>query len=479
MTTSLTSGSPAEPYEPTALRPLLEVLGLADRFHGTATLTGADPVIRSPHRLGEASAAVQLAQGAAASALWTLRTGSVANVSTDVVSALHGLHPSHFVWQNGAYTEVGAEYVAANGAFRTRDDRLVVLCAGPPYMKLLEGYLSLFNCPHTKEAFAGGAAQMTADELEEATAAAGLPGSRIFSADEWAAHPQGALLAATPVVEIEKIGEAPPLELTPDPAFPLSGIRVLDFTHVLAGPRSTQTLAEFGADVLHISSHAHPDTTAQHLGVDLGKYCAYLDLRQAADAARMRQLAAEADVFATSYRSSVNERFGLTPEELAANSERGIVMISVNAYGHEGPWRDRPGFDPNGQAVSGFCASEGGDPHTPGISPVGYLADTTTGYLAAAGAVAALLRRATEGGSWHVKVSLARSAMWVESLGLIDEGQHEDLPSKDTHPYRTERHDTAFGSVESLASPLDFDGLPLPRLNRLVPLGADAPEWPR
>lgn len=106
---------------------------------------------------------------------------------------------------------------------------------------------------------------------------------------------------------------------------PLQGIRVLDFTHVLAGPRSARTLAYYGAEVLHISSPAYSDTFAQHLGVDEGKKCAYLDLCEASDRETMQRLARGADVFTNSYRPGVNTRFGLSAAELAAASERGIV----------------------------------------------------------------------------------------------------------------------------------------------------------
>nr|WP_132459779.1 CoA transferase [Paraburkholderia sp. BL8N3] len=188
----------------------------------------------------------------------------------------------------------------------------------------------------------------------------------------------------------------------------------LDLTHVLAGPRSTQSLAELGAEVLHISSPLHADTLPQHLGVDMGKYCAYLDLTDADQLRRMHELAANADVFASTYRGRVAERFGLTPAELASRSSRGIVTMSVNAYGHSGPWANRAGFDPNGQAASGFASTEGDGVGNPKLSPVFYLADLISGYFAAAGMLAALLRRAREGGSYHVTVSLARSAMWVQ-----------------------------------------------------------------
>jgi hypothetical protein len=127
----------------------------------------------------------------------------------------------------------------------------------------------------------------------------------------------------------------------------------------------------------------------------------------------MKRLARKADVFANSYRPGVNKRFGLLPAELAAKSERGIVCMTANAYGHSGPWTERPGFDQNGQVASGF-ASKGGEPDKPRFSPVFYLADLMTGHFAAAGMMAALLRRSIEGGSYNVKVSLTRSAVWVQ-----------------------------------------------------------------
>lgn len=144
----------------------------------------------------------------------------------------------------------------------------------------------------------------------------------------------------------------------------------------------------------------------------------------------------------------MNERFGLLPEQLAAASERGIVYMSANAYGHSGPWKNRPGFDQNGQVASGFAMAEGqGGP--PKFSPVFYLADLITGYFAAAGMMAALHRRAIEGGSYQVKLSLARSAMWVQELGLLDvaaqRGARDRLiPSEDSlDRHRVRRRDLA------------------------------------
>ncbi len=461
-----------------ALEQLLAEMGLSDRFSGDATLAGDDLLIRSPHRLVVAVGTAQLVIGAAASAIRLERTGESNDVTVDTIDAFHSLHSSHFVWQGGAYLEVGAEYVPVNGFYPTKDGRQVFLCAGPPYMKLLNAYLNLFGCANNRQAIAAATMRYTAQELEEALAEIGVPGCRAFDREEWLAHPQGRLLAATPVVEIEKLAEGEPVPFGPGGEHPLSGTRVLDFTHVLAGPHSTQCLAEFGADVLHVSSALYPDTLPQHLGVDMGKHCTYLDLGHEDQLKAMHALALGADVFVSSYRDSVNERFGLTPAELADRSHKGIVALSINTYGHSGPWRHRAGFDPNGQAASGFAAAEGSGVRSPKVSPVSYLADLLSGYLGAAGVMAALLRRATEGGSYHVKVSLTRSAMWVQELGLLDHAAVEGLPDADIYPYRSETATTSFGSVETLANPIRFSALQLARNRRLVPYGADPAQWP-
>jgi crotonobetainyl-CoA:carnitine CoA-transferase CaiB-like acyl-CoA transferase len=458
------------------LADLIDLLGLAGRFTGEATLIGSDPVIHSPHYLGEASCTAHLLIGAAGAAIWEARTGARTDVSMDIIHGLHHLHPTNFVEQSGYSSNVGAEFVQVNGAFPTRDGGYVMLEAGPPYRKLLNGYLNFFDCGNNRKSFARAVATWDAEELVQALTDAGLPACPAMTREQWRAHPQGQALAAVPPIEIVKIADGDPVPFTERGKSPLDGVRVLDFTHVLAGPRSARTLAEYGAEVLHISSPWFADTLAQHLGVDPGKYDAYLDLRSEKDLSTMRQLAATADVFACSYRPAVIERFGLLPEALAGASERGIVYMSADAYGHSGPWKDRPGFDQNSQVASGFALeeSQGGPPK---FSPVFYINDLITGYFAAAGMMAALLRRALEGGSYQVKVSLTRSCMWVQDLGLLDLTAQDAVPESDNYPANTVSIDTTYGAVTLLAPPITFTNLTLPLTDRLVPYGADPPAW--
>ena len=357
------------------LADLVDHLDLASHFPGDAVLNGADPVIRSPHHLGEASAMGHLLIGIAGAAIWHARTGQKTDIEVDIIHALHYLHSTHFVQQQGRPMNVGAEFVDVNDLFLCRDNRYVMIEGGPPYLKLLKGYLNFFDCGYNKKSIAREVAKWDSAELEEALAKAGLPVSRSSTREEWLSHPQGIALSETPVIEIEKISEGPPVPFDSGATSPLQGIRVLDFTHVLAGPRSTRMLAEYGAEVLHITSPAYPDTFAQHLGVDEGKKCAYLDIRGAADRETMQRLARRADVFTNNYRPGVTKHFGLSPEELAATSERGIIYMDVNAFGHSGPWAERPGYDQVAQAATGFAAKEG-EPNKPQFSPVFYVGDT-------------------------------------------------------------------------------------------------------
>jgi len=458
------------------LAALIDHLGLTPHFSGDALLDGADPVIRSPHHLGEASGMAQLLIGIAGAAIWHTRTDKNTDIAIDIIDALHHLHSTHFVQQQGRLINVGAEYVDVNGMFLCRDGRYVMIEGGPPYTKLLKGYLNFFDCGYNKKSIAREVAKWDSADLEEALAKAGLPASRTFSREEWLAHPQGIALNKAPVIDIEKIDDGPPVPFDTGATSPLQGIRVLDFTHVLAGPRSARTLAEYGADVLHISSPAYPDTFAQHLGVDEGKKCAYLDLREVADRETMQRLAKQTDVFTNNYRPGVNMRFGLLPSELAAANERGLVYLDINAFGHSGPWSERPGFDQNTQVATGFAVKEG-EPDKPRFSPVFYLGDLMASFFAAAGMMAALLRRSIEGGSYHVKISLARSVMWVQEMGFLETAAQESLPDKDIYPTKMASIDSVYGKLSFLASPLTFSNLDLPGKSSLTPYGADAPQW--
>ncbi|WP_316399581.1 CoA transferase, partial [Bradyrhizobium sp. 33ap4] len=144
-------------------------------------------------------------------------------------------------------------------------------------------------------------------------------------------------------MEIEKIGESAPIPL-PSGDRPLTGLRVLDFAHVLAGPVTSRMLAEQGADVLRITGPGHHDGWDTALDTGVGKRSADLDLEVLADVERAKELMRSADVFVQSWRPGSLDRRGFSPEELS-ELRPGLIYVSVSAYGSGGPWAERGGFN--------------------------------------------------------------------------------------------------------------------------------------
>lgn len=457
------------------LSKLVSALGLSD-FAGNASLYGSDPVLQSPHRLGEATSYALLLEAIAAATIWQQRAHEFRiNIESNIIDSIHALHSTHFLEHSGYPLSVGAETVPTNGLFTCSDGRHIMLESGPPYPKLERGYLDYFDCGNNRESIARQVAKYNSEELQETLSERGLPACIAYRQSEWLQHQQGHILKNTPLIEIEKLSSGYPQGFAGGATHPLSGIKVLDFTHVLAGPRSTRSLANYGADVLHISSPYHRDTVAQNLLVNLGKRSAYLLLHEPKDRATLGELMLKSDVFAFSYRTSVAEKFGITPLDIA-KSGRSMIFLSINAYGHSGPWYERPGFDQNAQAATGICVSEGGFTE-PRFSPVFYLNDFLTGYLAAAGVMAALLRRANEGGSYHVKLSLARTAMWVQDLGSVDRHAYKNAPPTDNYAAKLRQVRTDCGLITELAPAAKFSNMPVCDLDLLHPFGADPAAW--
>lgn len=430
---------------------------------------GADPVLPTRLRIGEAAAAALAAVGVAVSDLHELRTGRRQRATIEVRAAaaallsfvhLRGRGDAELV-RNTPHTT--AIYPARGGAF-------VHLHGGFPHLR--DGLLALLGCDDTPESIAAAVASRDAGELEDEIAARRLCGARVRSAKEWAEHPQGAALAATPLVEIRRIGDAPSEPLPPGER-PLSGTRVLDWTRVLAGPTCGRTLAEHGADVMRL--HAGHLPTIHPFVVDTGhgKLQTTLDLRSESGSEAFRRLLRESDVLSRGYRADALSRLGFDDERLL-RERPGLIIVSINCYGHEGPWSERAGWEQLAQTVSGMALEQGGD-GPPCLVPAA-ATDYTTGYLAALGALTALHRRATEGGSYEVRVSLARTAAWLLDLPRID-GAPTGFDAGYLAPYMQETA-TANGSIGHLGPVLRMSETPTRWARPTAPLGAHPPEWP-
>ena len=271
--------------------------------------------------------------------------------------------------------------------------------------------LSVLGVPEDRAAVTRAVATWNALDLEEAIIAAKGAGGMVRTHAEWAQHPQAAAIAALPLLEIVRIGDAPP-EPLPAGKRPLSGVRVLDLTRVLAGPTCARTLAEHGADVLKIAGAHLPNLGYQEFDTGHGKLSAQLDLREQRDVDVLRGLVREADVFSQGYRPGTLGGRGLSPEELAA-LRPGLVYVSLCAFSHAGPWASRRGFDTVVQTVSGITSRQAevvpGKTPGPQFYPVSAI-DYCTGYLMAFGAMVALARRAREGGAGWCGFRWRRSA---------------------------------------------------------------------
>jgi crotonobetainyl-CoA:carnitine CoA-transferase CaiB-like acyl-CoA transferase len=462
-----------------ALRTIVPIAGWTeDRARGVQITGGADPILPTSFRIGETAAATLAALGLAVSDLWALRTGRHQEVAVDARQATASLRSGHYMKLDSA--PVSTERNTVMGVYPAKNGRWSYLhCNFPNHRAAALGVLGV---PEDREAVRQAVAKWDALELEEAIIAAKGAGGMVRTMDEWARHPQAAAIASLPLMEIVKIGDSPPEKL-PDGDRPLSGIRVLDLTRVLAGPTCARSLAEHGADVLKITGAHLPNLGYQEYDTGHGKLSAHLDLRQTKDVETLHGLVREADVFSQGYRPGTLGARGFSPEALA-RVRPGIVFVSLCAFGHVGPWASRRGFDTVVQTVSGITARQGelfpGPEPGPQFYPVSAI-DYLTGYLMAFGALVALARRVREGGSWLVRISLAQTGRWLVGRGQVPDAELRDVPKEFTAAELdrwSTTSETPAGRLHHLGPVLRLSETP-PRWARpSVPLGYHEPAWP-
>ncbi len=462
----------------TALDDLLSTLGL-DRAAagGAVSITGQDPILPSVYRLGACIGIPIMAAAVAAVAFHRHRGGPGQDLELDLRQAIHGINPGAF-WHPTLNGAPAPHPLVLDNPFlltpyRAADGRWVM--ASGVYPHLAARWCRFLDVPPDPARVAEAIGQRDAFELEEAASAAGLPACVIREPREWLAHPQGALLASQPVIGLERIGDAPPRDFGPADR-PFDGIRVLSFTHAVAGPVVGRTLAEHGADVLGATRPNDYEHEFIYAEANVGSRSAYVDLADPAGQERAAALLPGADVVVSNHRSGSLERRGLQPHHLAER-HRGLVYVSVTCYGSRGPWAERGGFDMNASAASGLMTTEGSAAE-PRLPVTGLINDYVTGYLGAVGAAAALVKSATEGGSWHVTVSLTRSAMWCGSHGLVDPalaGRGGEHLLREPVPYDAP---SPLGDVHMLAPPVRFSSTaPAWPAPPLVPRGSSRAEW--
>ena len=433
-----------------------------------------DPIYPSPLRLAAGTASIL---GNIAGVVDDIRYGQTGQRQTAEINMGQAAVGISSMWvlkvdgQN-ALESMPDSMAPGQGIFPTRDGRYLYLLSGFPH--IAERTLEVLGC--TYENIAEHVAARDADEMEGQLSEAQLPGVVVKTPEEWKAHPQGKLLADSPAVIVERIGDAPPTPI-PGGELPLNGVRVIDNTKVLAGPTISRTLAALGADVLHIGAPDVADMQAAQADTGHGKRRAHVDFDTAEGRETLWNLLEDADIFSQSYRAKSLARRGLSPEALAERRP-GIIYISENAYGQFGPWQERRGFDGNVQAASGIHHVQQKDMSSMmGAGPAIALNDYGTGYWGAYGALEALRRRSIEGGSWHVRVALGQTAAWFLRLGT----PHQIEDADPDEGYRladkySEEVESDYGMLTRLSFPIQFSEIE-PKWSRTVKPGSHEAVW--
>jgi crotonobetainyl-CoA:carnitine CoA-transferase CaiB-like acyl-CoA transferase len=456
-----------------ALAALWHHAGLSADALAAVTLTGADPVQPSSFAVGTAAQVSIAAAALAAAELWRLRTGRQQRVGVSIRDAAVEFRSERYLRVDGHPPEELWDKIA--GLYRCGDGRWVRLHTNFPHHR--DGVLKLLGCAYDRMAVQRALDAWEAETFEAAAAAAGLVATACRSFDEWDAHPQGRAVAALPVLSIDRLGDAPPHPLPPA-ARPLAGLRVLDLTRVIAGPVCGRTLAAHGADLLAVTAAHLPQMAPLVIDCGRGKLTTFIDLGDARGRETLAGLLREADVFVQAYRPGALAALGFGPDD-AARLRPGIVYVSLSAYGLDGPWAGRRGFDSLVQNANGMNHAEAEAAGVAQPKPLPCQAlDHASGYLMAFGALAALARRAAAGGSWHVRASLAQTGHWIRSLGRVPHGLRCPDPAYEDVRDRLDETASGFGRLTVVRHAATMSETP-PRWDRqAVPLGTHPPVWP-
>jgi crotonobetainyl-CoA:carnitine CoA-transferase CaiB-like acyl-CoA transferase len=452
---------------------LWRLAGLDPAALSLLRLSGAEPVLPSSFRVDALAQATIAASGLAAAELHALRGAARQPVAVDLAHAAAEFRSERHLRVDGNALPELWDRIA--GAYRCGDRRWVRLHTNFPHHR--DGVLRILGCAHDRSAVAAALQGWPAERFEAAAGDAGMVVAMMRTADQWHAHPQATALEALPLFTIERIGDGAPNRRPPG-GRPLAGVRALDLTRVIAGPVCGRTLAAHGADVMLVSAAHLPSIEPLVMDTGRGKLSTRIDLRDGDGRAQLRSLAAAADLFVQGYRPGALAVHGFSAQELA-RIRPGIVVVSLSAYGHAGPWAGRRGFDSLVQTATGFnhaeAAAAGGE--TPRPLPCQAL-DHGSGYLMALGALAALMRQMREGGSWHVRVSLAQTGRWLAGLGRLDNGiAARDPGFGDVQPW-LEDAVSGFGRLTAVRHAARLEATPAYWQRPSVPLGTHPPQWP-
>ncbi|MBR0701616.1 CoA transferase [Bradyrhizobium diazoefficiens] len=441
-------------------------------------LTGEEPQIPSSFRVAVAGQTTIAAAGLAAAEIWRLRSGETQQVSVDMRHAVAECRSERYLRLDDKPPPPAWDAIA--GVYRTGDGRFVRCHTNFPHHR--DAVCKVLACEPERDKAQAALMHWKGEDFETAAYAAGGVVALMRSYDEWSALPQARALAQLPLISIEKIGEAAPKPWPQGSSSndrPLSGLRVLDLSRVIAGPVAGRTLAAHGADVLLVSGPELPAIDWLSIDTGRGKLTTFIELKSEVGRAQLRELLADADIFSQGYRPHALAAIGFAPED-AAKTNPGIVYVTLSAYGHAGPWAERRGFDSLVQTATGFNHAEGRAAGLDGPKELpAQMLDHATGYLMAFGAMMAKARQASEGGSWHVRVSLAQTGRWLWNLGRLDGGLNTpDLTGEAVHAAFIESMPSGFGMLKAVRHSALLSTTPAQWSRPAMPLGSHPARWP-
>jgi len=465
---------------------LLESVGFSlGDCGGKLTFYGQDPIVPSCLRFGAVSAASLAAKAVAIAAIWRMRTGEGQDIHVDVRKAIRRFAPFfEGEWEKlngyaGGYPwMVTNPFQTAPLLFQTGDGRWVMPLN--MYPRIRSRALTLLEAVDNIDSVRQAISKWRAAELEIAGAEAGVVMPMLRTVEEFMRETQYTdVLAHAPLIHVEKVAESDPVPFSEGAQTPLEGLRALGMGHVIAGSGFGRALALHGADVLNVWQPLDVEHERLYNSANVGLRSTVLPLKTEDGRKVFDSLLQTADVFFANRRPQYLERYGLSAEELCARYP-GLVHAQILLHGDTGPWANRVGFDESAGAASGLFALEG-TPEEPKLPPVKVVNDYITGWLANLGALAALRRRAVEGGSYRVTVALTRTNLWLLSLGIFDKAYaHEVAGSSDEHTYVAPdlfTADTPLGRYQGVTEQVAMSKTPGFYRTVLVPRGSSEPVW--
>ena len=465
---------------------LLQEAGLvrAD-LDGQLSFAGMDPIRPTRIKVGSVSAAVISANAIASALIWKERTGESQDIHVDLRKA----YVTQSAWQDtlmestmlNGVSQVFGGNVGQLGShiLPTRDGRFVVLTS--LYSSNTKNIMTLLDSGVLPRQLERATRQWDAATLEQAAQDAGVPLAICRTRAEYQATEQYRIHAGTPLIHIEKIGDSAPEPLLKGGDRPLSGVRALGMTHVVAGPTVLRQLAAQGAESLNLNLPNWIEEPTLYWQCQTGIRQAYLDSSNPANRKKVYELVKDADIFVENLRPHMADKQGYSASTLA-EIRPGIIYVRVKLNTPVGPWADWMGYDFTAAGLSGMLCDLGAVDQPKFPNGVNVICDFLTGYLGTIGVQAALLRRAKEGGSYRITVTLSQTIMFEQALGLIDLNTLLKLdtmgPEHQPMPPNLQTGQTAFGEFTRLGSQVELSKTPEFWADPLVePIGSSKPEW--